>query len=131
MLGVCISIFTEKGQSFVKVCVIFDRHIEESLKNHWRILKRTGDRTVRYKISGDAVIENLFTKQFLPGIKSKEGLTKYLSMKLCEVCQNLAFTVSYEFICISKFLTSMQDWRIVVNRKLYMNCVALTWCNQT
>ena len=74
---------------------------------YWRILEiceknwKKWDETVRYKISDDTVIENLTTKQFLSDIKTKQDLTKYLSMKLCYVFQNVAFAVSYEFTCIS------------------------------
>ena len=57
--------------------------------------------TVRYKISDDTVIEHLTTKQFLSDIKTVQDLIKYLSMKLYDVFQNVAFAVSYEFTCSS------------------------------
>ena len=47
------------------------------------------------------VIEHRTNKQFLSDTKTKQNLTKYLSMKLCDVFQNVAFAVSYEFTCIS------------------------------
>ena len=43
----------------------------------------------------------LTTKQFLSDIKTMQDLTKYTSMKLYDVFQNVAFAVSYEFTCIS------------------------------
>ena len=90
----------KEAQGFDEVRVIFDRYTEESLKSSTRT-GRTGGETVRYKISDDTVIEHLTTKQFLSDIKTRQDLTKYLSMKLYDVFQNVAFAVSYEFTYIS------------------------------
>ena len=90
----------KEAQGFEGLRVIFDRYIEESLKSGTRT-GRTGGKTVRYKISDDTVIEHLTIKQFLSDIKTKQDLTKYLSMKLYDVFQNVAFAVSYEFTYIS------------------------------
>ena len=86
-------------QRFDKVCVIFDRNTEESLKSGTRTGRTRGE-TVCYKISDDTGIEHLTTKQFLSDIKTKQDLTKYLTMKLYDVFQNVTFAVSYEFTCI-------------------------------
>ena len=89
----------KEAQGFDEVRVIFDRYTEESLKSVTRT-GRTGGETVCYKISDDTVMEHLTTKQFLSDIKTKQDLTKYLSMKLYDFFQNVAFAVSYEFTCI-------------------------------
>ena len=89
----------KEAQRFDEVRVIFDRYNEGSLKSGTRT-GRTGGETVRYKISDDTVMEHLTTKQFLSDIKTTQDLTKYLSMKLYDVFQNVAFAVSYEFTCI-------------------------------
>ena len=86
----------KEAQRFDEVRVIFDRFTEESLKSGTRTGRTEGE-TVRYKICDDIVIE-----QFLFDIKTKQDLTKYFSMKLYDVFQNVAFAVSYEFTCISK-----------------------------
>ena len=90
----------KEAQGFDKVHIIFDRYTEESLKSGTRT-GRTRAETVCYKISDNTVIEHLTAKQFLPDIKTKQDLTKYLSMKLFNIFQNVAFAVSYEFTCIS------------------------------
>ena len=90
----------KEAHRFEEVPVIFDRYIEESLKFGTRI-RGTGGETVRYKISDDTVVEHLTAEQFLSDIKTMQDLTKYLSMKLYDVFQNVAFVVSYEFTCIS------------------------------
>lgn len=74
----------QEGQRFVEVHVIFDRYIEESLKSGTRT-EGAGAETVRYKIFDSTVIELLTTNQFLSDIKTKQYLTMYLSMKLCEI----------------------------------------------
>ena len=63
-------------QGFNVVRLIFECYTEESLKSGTRT-GRTGDETVRYKITDDTVIEHLTTKQFLSDIKTKQDLTKY------------------------------------------------------
>ena len=99
-----LSAFVQKvekdPQRFDKVPVIFDRDTKESLKYGTRT-RKTGGKTVRYKISDDTVIEHLTTKQFLSDTKTKQGLTKYLIMNLYDVFQRVAFAASYEFTCIS------------------------------
>ena len=90
----------KEAQRFDAVRLIFDRYTEESLKSGART-GRIGGETVRYKITDDTVIEHLTTKQFLSDIKTNQDLTKYLSMKLYDVFQNVGFAVSYEFTCIS------------------------------
>ena len=85
MVRVFVSAFVQKvekeAQRFDEVRVIFGRYTEESLKSGIRT-GRTGGKTVLYNISDDTVIEHLTSKQFLPDIKTKQDLTKYLSMKL-------------------------------------------------
>ena len=104
VLGVCIRICAEsekkEGQGFDEARVIFDRYIEESFKSGTRT-GETRAETVLYKMSDNTVIEHLTTKQVLSDIKTKQDLTKYLSMKLYDVFQDFAFTVSYEFTYIS------------------------------
>ena len=90
----------KEAQRFDAVRLIFDRYTEESLKSGART-GRIGGETVRYKITDDTVIEHLTTKQFFSDIKTNQDLTKYLSMKLYDVFQNVGFAVSYEFTCIS------------------------------
>ena len=63
-------------QGFNVVRLIFECYTEESLKSGTRT-ERTGDETVRYKITDDTVIEHLTTKQFLSDIKTEQDLTKY------------------------------------------------------
>ena len=87
----------KEAHRFEEVPVIFDRYIEEFGTR----TRGTGGETVRYKISDDTVVEHLTVKQFLSDIKTMQDLTKYLSMKLYDVFQNVAFVVSYEFTCIS------------------------------
>ena len=93
------SAFVQKAENeakgFDEVRVIFDRYTKESLKSGIRT-GRTGNETVRYKISDDTIVEHLTPKQFLSDIKTKQNLTKYLSLKLYEVFQNVAFALSYE-----------------------------------
>ena len=123
----------QEGQRFVEVHVIFDRYIEESLKSGTRT-EGAGAETVRYKICDSTVIELLTTNQFLSDIKTKQYLTMYLSMKLCEIAfqnvwnqyeivfQNVAFAVSYEFTFISN--------TFVINARLKDHCYkkADTFC---
>ena len=90
----------KEAQGFNKVHIISDHYTKESLKFETRTGK-TGDKTVHYKISDDNVIEHLTTKQFLSNIKTKQDMTKYLSIKLYDVFQNVAFAVSHEFTYIS------------------------------
>ena len=92
--------FEKEAQGFDKVRLIPNRYTKESLKSGTRTAKTEGE-IVRFKISDDTVIEHL-TKQFLSDIKTKQGLTKYLSMKLYNVFKNVVFAASYEFTCISK-----------------------------
>ena len=79
------SVFVQKvekeAQGFGKVRVIFDRYTEEPLKYGTRS-RRTEGEAVRCKISDCTVIEHLTTKQFLSDTKTKQNLTKYLSIKL-------------------------------------------------
>ena len=93
--------FEKEAQGFDKVRVIPNRYTKESLKSGTRTTKTEGE-IVRFKISDDTVIEHLTTKQFLSDIKTKQGLIKYLSMKLYNVFKNVVFAASYEFTCISK-----------------------------
>ena len=71
----------KEAQGFGKVRVIFDRYTEEPLKYGTRS-RRTEGEAVRCKISDCTVIEHPTTKQFLSDTKTKQDLTKYLSIKL-------------------------------------------------
>ena len=70
----------KEAQGFGKVRVIFDRYTGP-LKYGTRS-RRTEGEAVRCKISDCTVIEHLTTKQFLSDTKTKQNLTKYLSIKL-------------------------------------------------
>ena len=57
---------------------------------------RTGAETARYKIADDTCIEHLTTKKFLSDIHTENELTIYLSKKLYQVLNSVAFVESYE-----------------------------------
>ena len=97
--------FEKEAQGFDKVRVIPNRYTKESLKSGTRTTKTEGE-IVRFKISDDTVIEHLTTKQFLSDIKTKQGLTKYLSMKLYNVFKNVVFAASY--LTTKQFLSDIK-----------------------
>ena len=82
----------KEAQGFDKVRVIFGRYTEEPLKYGTRS-RRTEGEAVHCKISDDTVIDHLTTKQFLSDTKTKQDLTKYLSIKLYDIFKNVTFTV--------------------------------------
>ena len=73
--------------------MIFDRYTEESLKSGIRT-GRTGNETVRYKISDDTIVEHLTPKQFLSDIKTKQNLTKYLHLEVPKLLHQFSLSMS-------------------------------------
>ena len=95
-----VKIIVFESRGFNEVRAIFDCYSEELLKAGTRSW-RNGGETARYKIADDTCIEHLTTKQFLSDIHTKNELTKYLSKKLYQALNSVAFVVSYEKTCIT------------------------------
>ena len=81
--------------SYEEIWLIFDRYIEQSLKQRMRN-KHTGGDEIHYHVEDTTNLSNIPLKQFLSHIKTKEELTAYLAnktMKYFSERQTIDFTV--------------------------------------
>ena len=98
-------------------------YIQESLKAGTRSA-RTGGETAPYKIAYDTCIEHLTKKTLLSDIRTKNELTKYLSKKLYQALNSVAFVVSYEKMCITN-ITDLNENLKIHNHEEADTCIIL------
>lgn len=98
------------SQNFEEVRLVFDRYIDDSLKERTR-KKRTSGKEVRYKVSDSTNIANITLKQLLSHIETKQQLTKYLAKYFIEIITstNKRYVVTYDKISESNIQDSIED----------------------
>ena len=96
-----VNVFTnqiiDESQQFSEIRVIFDLYLDIFLKAKTRN-GRTNSTQIQYEVDDSTIVKHWKTSEFLSHIKTKQGMTVYLSKKIETALTktNICYVISYK-----------------------------------